>query len=85
MECMNRSDELTRSLQGVNMKVDSKDLNRWLLPLRSFMYVDTDMTGESNITVISLATQQQPTGKLPRHARLLKARVPYKRYASVSD
>jgi hypothetical protein len=47
IENLDDSDDLTKSNQGGDMEVESKKLKRSLQPLRSFMYVDEEMTGTS--------------------------------------
>jgi hypothetical protein len=73
MEDLDDSDDLTKSNQEADMEVESEELKQSLLPLRSFMDVDAEMTGTSEIITLSLAKHHH-TGKDLQNVRPVKVR-----------
>ena len=63
------------------MDIDMEERSSWILPLRTLMDADKDLTVESEKTALSLS-EQQPTGKRTRQTRPSKARGPYRRYTA---
>jgi hypothetical protein len=81
MENLDDSDDLTKSNQEGDMEVKSEKLKQSLLPLRSFMYVDAEMTGTSEINTHSWAKHHH-TGKVLQNVRPVKVRGSYRRYTA---
>jgi transposase len=63
------------------MEVKSEELKQSLLPLRSFIDVDAEMTGKSEIETFSL-TKHHHTGKDLQNVRPVKVRGSYRRYTA---
>ena len=63
------------------MDIDMEERSSWILPLRTLMDADKDLTVESEKTALSLS-EQQPTGKRTQQTRPSKARGPYRRYTA---
>jgi Ser-tRNA(Ala) deacylase AlaX len=67
--------------QETDMEVENEELKQSLLPLRTFMDVDAEMTGTTAIKSLSLAKHHH-TGKDIQKVRLVKIRGPYRRYTA---
>ena len=81
MEDLDDSDDLTKPNQEADMEVESEELKQSLLPLRTFMDVDAEMTGTSEIKTLSLAKHHY-TGKDLQNVRPVKVRGSYRRYTA---
>jgi hypothetical protein len=75
------SDDVTEPNQVADMEVKREELNQWLLPLRTFMDVDAEMTGKSEIKTSS-STKHHHTGKDLQNVRPVKVRGSYRRYTA---
>ena len=76
MDCTDDSEGLPLSCQEVSMDIDLEERSSWILPLRTLMDVDKDLTVESQKPALSLS-EHQPTGKKTRQTRSSKARGPF--------
>ena len=76
MDCTDDSEGLAHSCQEVSMDIDMEERSSWILPLRTLMDVDKDLTVESQKPALSLS-EHQPTGKKTRQTRSSKARGPF--------
>jgi hypothetical protein len=76
MDCTDDSEGLPLSCQDVSMDIDLEERSSWILPLRTLMDVDKDLTVESEKPALSLS-EHQPTGKKTRQTRCSKARCPF--------
>src|ERR1700709_1556862 len=48
MDCTDDSEGLTHSCQEISMDIDMEERSTWILPLRTLMDADKDLTVESN-------------------------------------